>query len=93
MSSKPGAPHLNNHHRGTLEKIFQHPAGHNIEWPAVLALLEVVGTVEARHDGRVVVTLGSETETLEKPRHKDIDTQQVVDLRRMLSNAGYAPAE
>jgi hypothetical protein len=93
MPSSPALPHLNNHHRGTLQKIFQHPAGHNIEWPDVLALLEVVGTVEARHDGRFLVTLGSETETLEKPRDKDIDTQQVVDLRRMLGNAGYGPED
>jgi hypothetical protein len=90
MTSSPAAPHLNNHHRGTLNKIFNHPAGHNIEWPAVLALLEVVGTV-SQHDGRFLVTVGSETETLEKPRHKDIDAQQVVDLRRMLGNAGYGP--
>jgi hypothetical protein len=27
----------------------------------------------------------------EPPRHKDIDVQQVVDLRRMLKNAGYGP--
>jgi hypothetical protein len=92
MTSSPAAPHLNNHHRGTLDKIFNHPAGHNIEWPAVLALLEVVGTV-SQHDGRFLVTVGSETETLEKPRHKDIDAQQVVDLRRMLGNAGYGPQE
>jgi hypothetical protein len=93
MPSSPASPHLNNHHRRTLDKIFQHPAGHNIEWPAVLSLLEVVGTVEARRDGRFLVTVGSETETLEKPRHKDIDTQQVVNLRRMLSTAGYGHEE
>jgi hypothetical protein len=93
MPSSAAARHLNNHHRGTLDKIFDHPAGHNIEWPAVLSLLEVVGSVETRRDGRFLITVGSETETLEKPRHKDIDTQQVVDLRRMLTNAGYGPDE
>jgi hypothetical protein len=35
------------------------------------------------------VTLGDETETFERPRHKDIEPQQVVDLRRMLTNAGF----
>jgi hypothetical protein len=35
------------------------------------------------------VTLGPETETFERPSDKDIDSQQVVDLRRMLRNAGY----
>jgi hypothetical protein len=37
------------------------------------------------------VTLGPETEVFDPPRGKDIDQQMAVDLRRMLSNAGYAP--
>ena len=45
--------------------------------------------VEETHNGRLLVTLGDETETFEPPRHKGIDTQQVVDLRRMLKGAGY----
>lgn len=81
--------HLSNHHRDTLLQIFQHPASHNIEWPAVLSLLEAVGSVEQHHDGKYVVTLGTETEVLTPPKHKDIDVQQVVDLRRMLTSAGY----
>jgi hypothetical protein len=36
-----------------------------------------------------VVTLGSRTETIERPRSKDIDTELVVDLRRWLLSAGY----
>jgi hypothetical protein len=26
-----------------------------------------------------------------RPKHKDVDVQQVLDLRRMLTAAGYAP--
>jgi hypothetical protein len=89
MSSMPEPVHLSSHHRDTLLQIFQHPAGHNIEWRAVISVLEAVGTGEERHDGRFVVTVGDETETFVRPRHKDIDTEQVVDLRRMLANAGY----
>jgi hypothetical protein len=91
MSSTSEPLHLNNHHRDTLSQIFQHPVSHNIEWRAVLSLLEVVGTVEESHDGKFVVTLGTETEILTRPRDKDIDIQEVVDLRRMLSTAGYGP--
>ena len=29
------------------------------------------------------------TEYFDPPAHKDIDTQTIVDLRRMLTNAGY----
>jgi hypothetical protein len=89
MSLTPESEHLSNHHRNTLTAIFQHPAGHNIEWHAVLSLLEAVATVNETHDGKYLVVLGSETETFEVPKGKDIDVQQVVDLRRMLSNAGY----
>jgi len=91
MSATPDPVHLDNHHRDTLAKIFQHPTSHNIEWRAVLSLLEVVGTVEQRHDGSVAITVGTETEMLQRPSDKDIDVQAVVDLRRMLSNGGYGP--
>jgi len=91
MSSSPESPHLDNRHRNTLRQIFQHPTSHNIEWHAVMSLLEAVGTVAVHHDGKVAVTIGSETEFLEPPVGKDVDAQMVVDLRRMLSNAGYGP--
>ena len=92
MSPMPMPEHLGSHHRNTLTAIFQHPAGHNIEWRAVLSLLQAVATVKETHEGKYLVVLGSETETFDVPRDKDIDAQQVVDLRRMLSNAGYGPA-
>ena len=82
---------LAGHHRATLEKIFNHPVSHNIQWHDVLSLLESVAAVTAEPDGRYTVTLGSETETFEPPRHHDIDEQQVVDLRRMLRGAGLTP--
>jgi hypothetical protein len=91
VSSTSEPAKLNNHHRDTLTKIFEHPVSHNIEWRSVLSLLEVTGSVEERHDGKFVVTLGTETEVLERPKHKDIEAQEVVDLRRMLRNAGYGP--
>jgi hypothetical protein len=91
MSSAPESHHLSNHHRTTLRQIFQHPVSHNIEWDDVLSLLEAVGSTVQEHGGKVAVTVGSETEFLERPLHKDIGTQTVVDLRRMLSTAGYGP--
>jgi hypothetical protein len=79
---------LNGHHRRTVEQIMAHPVSHNVEWHDVLSLLEHVGTVTKEHDGRIKVTLGSETETLDIPRDHDIGEQMVVDLRRMLRAAG-----
>jgi hypothetical protein len=83
--------HLNNHHRDTVAKIFSHPANRNVEWRQVLSLLEAVGTVTGRHDGKLEVTVGPEREVFPAPRGKDVDVQMLVDLRRMLGQAGYAP--
>ncbi len=82
---------LDGHHRATVEKIFSHPTSHNLQWHDVLSLLRAVGTVEERHDAHHTVTLGPETETFDASRSRDLDDQQVVDLRRMLSGAGIAP--
>jgi hypothetical protein len=83
-------PELNNRHRDTLEKIFRHPASGNLDWRHVVSLLETVGTVE--DDGaNIKVTLGGETQLLRRPKGKDVDTQMVVDLRRMLTEAGWEP--
>jgi hypothetical protein len=83
--------HLSNHHRTTLAKIFQHPVSHNLEWKDVLSLMGAVGSVEEKHDGKFTMTLGDQTETLERPRHKEVNAQEVLDLRRMLTSAGYEP--
>jgi len=89
MSSPTQPAHLSNHQRNTLRQLFQHPAGHNIEWRAVLSLLAVVGSAEEQHGGKVAVTIASRTQYFDPPRHKDIDTQTVVNLRQMLTEAGY----
>ncbi len=82
--------HLNNNQRDTLLQILQHPAGHNIEWQAALSLLEAVGSVEEQHDGKYLVRVGEERLFLTRPKHKDVEVPQIVDLRRLLSGAGYA---
>jgi hypothetical protein len=86
-----GPEHLDGRHRDTLRQIFQHPTSHNIEWRAVVSLLEAIGTVTPHHSTKVAVKIGPELEFLEPPAGKDIDDQMVEDLRRMLRGAGYAP--
>jgi len=84
-------PHdLDHRHRDTLEKIFSHSGG-NIEWRRVVSLLEAIGTTQKEHNGKLKVTLGAETEVFDPPRGKDIGEQMLVDLRRMLTQAGFAP--
>jgi hypothetical protein len=89
MSVTPEPEHLSNHHRNTLRQLFQHPASHNIEWIAVVSLLEAVGSVTEQPHGKVAVVVGDETEYFDPPIHKDIDAQAVVNLRRMLGKVGY----
>ena len=86
------AADLNNHHRVTLEKIFSHPLSGNVEWRQVLSLLEAVGTTTQEPNGKVKVELGGQTEVLRRPVDKDVDRQMIVDLRRMLTNAGLEPS-
>jgi hypothetical protein len=76
-----------------VEEIFSHPASGNIEWRNVLSLIEAVGNAVEEHNGKLKLTIGSETEVIRPPHGKDIDPQLIVDLRRMLTNAGYAPAK
>jgi hypothetical protein len=91
MPTAADQPHLNSHHRDTVDALFRHPTSHNIEWHDVLSLLEAIATVEERHDGRFHLVLGEADMVISRPRHKDIDTQQVVDLRHLLTAAGYGP--
>ena len=86
-SSEP--QRLNPRHRDTLLQLVGHPVGHNVEWPAVLSLLEAAGSVDQRHDGTYLVQIGAETKAVVRPDGKDIDVQLVLDLRRMLTGAGY----
>ena len=82
---------LGHRHRDTLDKVFGHASSGNIEWRQVLSLLTALGGVHREHNGKIEVTLGSETEILRPPRGKNIEEQTLVDLRRMLTNAGFAP--
>ena len=56
-------------------------------------LLNAVGTVQETHKGHLLVTIGDETETFDPARHKDIDAEQLTNLRRFLRKAGYGPGE
>jgi hypothetical protein len=92
MSATSEPEHLSNHHRNTLRQIFQHPVSHNIEWRAVLSLLDAVGVDVAQSGTKVAVTVAGQTEFFDPPADKDIGVQTVLDLRRLLTSAGYGAA-
>ena len=85
------AADLGTHHRRTLAKLFEHPPSSNVEWRELESLLDAVGTVTREHNGKLRVSVGPETEVLPAPHEKDVDVQTIVDVRRMLENAGLAP--
>ena len=89
MSSPSEPVHLSNHHRSTLRQLFEHPVSHNIEWRAVISLLEATGSVEQHHNGKLAVTVGGQSATFDPRAQKDLDEQAVIDLRHMLAAAGY----
>jgi hypothetical protein len=89
MSPNSGPEHLSGHHRDTLLQIFQPKTNHNVEWHDVVSLLAAVGSIEQQHDDMFLFRIGQETEVLRRPSDKDIDGQQLVDLRRILTSAGY----
>jgi hypothetical protein len=72
MTSGPEPEHLDDRHRDTLRQIFQHPAGRNMDWRAVMSLLEAVGDVTVRHDGKVTASIpacGRPTECPDRQEH------------------------
>ena len=82
---------LEHRHRDTLEKLFAHPTSANIEWRQVLSLLEAAGGTVEEHGRKVEVRLGGQIAFLDAPHGKDVDRQLIVDVRRLLTDAGFGP--
>lgn len=84
--------HLNHHQHRTLEALFSHPTPHNVHWAEVRHLFEAVGSVEEKHNGNIRIAVGDSAEMFDPNHGKDLTTEQVVDLRRMLKAGGFDPA-
>ena len=85
----PESPKLSGRHQDTLRQIFAHPLSHNVEWHAVASLLREVSTVEERDDGKIAVKAGDDTVVLGRPRHKDLDADELVEVRHLLESLGF----
>lgn len=48
-----------------------------------------IGSVARHRDNKVAVAVGFETRFFDIPEHKDVDVDSIVDLRRLLTDAGY----
>jgi len=87
-----GDPHvsheLSSRHRNTLEKLLDHQGHANVEWREVISLLEQVADVHEEHNGKFKVKLGDDVLFLHRPKHKDVDQQVLVDVRKLLEQGG-----
>src|SRR6056297_472378 len=80
--------HLNHKQHSALEKVYAHPVAHNLTWHEVRTLLDAVGEVEEKHNGSLRITVAGQVEVFDPNHGKDLSTEQVMDLRRMLTAAG-----
>jgi hypothetical protein len=87
----PEKPTISGRHKDTLRQVFAHPLSHNVEWRAVLGLLREVASVEEHHDGHIEVKANSQTVILARPHQKDLDPDDVVTVRHLLTSLGYEP--
>jgi hypothetical protein len=77
--------------RRTLDAVFRHPLSHNLSWREVVALVSAIGDVEEKPSGDYLFRAGDERLSIKKPHGKDLSTTDVMDLRRLLTRAGWSP--
>ncbi len=77
--------------RRTLDAVFRHPLSHNLAWRDVIALVSAIGGVEEKSNGDVLLRAGDEHLSIKKPHTKDLTTSDVMDLRHVLTRAGWSP--
>ena len=86
-----GGFHLNHKQLDALKRVYAHPVAHNLTWHEVRTLLDAVGEVEEKHNGSWRITIGGQPEVFHSNHGKELTTEQVMDLRRMLTAAGLEP--
>ncbi|MFG6446068.1 hypothetical protein ACFXQA_12430 [Microbacterium sp. P07] len=75
----------------TLFQIIHHPTSHNVSWDGLVRLLMQVADVEKIQDGgQIVVRLNEERLTLHRPKGTAVPEQPLLELRRILKDAGIA---
>ena len=79
---------LSNSNQRTLDRIFQHPISHNLEWSDVHSLLEGMGDVSKEHNGSLKVTRNGQTLVLHPTSKKDVtEMEEVMKLRHFIERS------
>ena len=82
---------LDHHHRTTAERTFRHPTSHNIQWHVGMSLLEALGECRETKHGSYEVKLDDAVFVFPGPLGRDLNDEQVSDLRKVLRHAGVTP--
>ena len=78
--------------RRTLEAFFRHPLANNLDRIDVAALFTRLGSVEHGENTAVTYRIGDEHHRVGKSRGHSLMTDEVIDLRHLLTRAGWGPA-
>lgn len=85
---------LTGSHLRTYNKIFLHPASHNLEWREVHMLLAKLGHIGAEVNGNMKVTRNGHSLILRPHHTKDVeDTDELVALRHFIERSESKNAE
>ena len=80
-------------HERTLGMLFEHPLSHNIEWRDVVQLLAAIGTTKEGGHDTLHATVNDKTVILHGTHHKTLGSEQVMQLRHFLRDAGVEPPQ
>ena len=75
----------------TLEALYAHPIPANLHWTDVLTLIRRFGSVEHQRHGHLHVDVGGHGLTLKHTNAKQVDKDQVIQLRDFLKGLGITP--
>jgi hypothetical protein len=84
---------MNHKHRKTFHALFAHPVSANINYQAVVHVLQELGaTIDNKSGNRIGVTLGGHTVAFTHVSH-DLPKDEVTQIRKFLETCEVEPAQ
>lgn len=84
---------MNHKHRKTLHALFAHPVSANINYQAVVHVLQELGaTIDNKSGNRIGVTLNEHTVAFTHVSH-DLPKNEVAQVKKFLETCGVEPGQ
>jgi len=84
---------MNHKHRKTLHALFAHPISANINYQAVVHVLEELGAeIDNKKGNRIGVALNGHSVAFSHANH-DLPKEEVVQIKKFLTDCGIDPAQ